>query len=110
MVAVVVIGLVGWMVQARWSRSRGFLLVLGLVVACHLVVEGPRLPLAVAYLAAVLLLARALLAPPPADDAGARHSVVGGIARWVAGLVAIPLIIVPPVLLPVFRLPKPTGP
>jgi predicted dienelactone hydrolase len=110
MVAVVLIGLVGWMVQARWSRSRGFLLVLGLVVAGHLAVEGPRLPLAVTYLAAVLLVARGLRAARPIEAPDGRGSFLGAAARWVVGLVAIPLVLVPPVLLPVFRLPKPTGP
>jgi predicted dienelactone hydrolase len=111
LVAVVLVGIVGWMIQARWSRARPLLLVIALVLACHLAIEGPRLPLAVAYLAAVLLIARALRSPAPAGDSEApRGSALAAVGRWTVGLIGIALIVAPPWLLPVFRLPRPTGP
>ncbi len=111
LVAVLVVSLFGWMIGARGSRAKPLALATGLVLAVHLVVEGPRLPLLAAYLVAGLLLARSLLGREPVpSESPASGSVLPGIGRWAVGLVGAALIIAPPWLLPVFRLPAPSGP
>ena len=105
-VAALAIGLIGWIVNAGWSRSRPFAGVLGVLALAHVLIEGPRLPLAIAYRVAVLLVARALRQRSPGETS---RSFIRRFGRALVGVVALGLVVAPPSLLPVFKLPVPSG-
>jgi predicted dienelactone hydrolase len=110
LIAAVGVGLLGWTAGAVWARTTIAGGLIGAVLAAHLVFEGARLPLAVAYLAAALLTARAFRRRAAGADGGSSGSAVAVVGRGLVGLVTLVLALAPPVLLPVFVLPAPTGP
>lgn len=107
----ILLGLLVIAVGARLVRGTwvgGQVLGGGLVLAlvAHLLVEGVRLPMTAGYLAALVSIAGLFRRPRPAPT----HSRLRAAAGWLGGIVTLALAVAPPWLLPVFELPKPTGP
>ena len=101
------LGLLGWGGWAGRGSRRARLLTGALlaVTVLHLVLEGQRAPMWPAYLGIAALVLGSFRAPQPRPaGTGWRRAL-----RWAGGGLALALIVAPPILLPVMRLPAPTG-
>lgn len=106
LVVAVTIALLLRLVRGRWVGGRLLGGVVALAITIHLVVEGVRLPMAPAYLAALASIA-GLFRDTLARPVRSRWRLV---ATWIGGLLTLALVALPPWLFPIFRLPTPAGP
>lgn len=92
-----------------WRAGRSWAAVLVAVLILHLLVEGPRIPMAGAYLLTGLIAIGAVMAPArkPGHGGGGRLRALG---RVVVSLGLLALAATPAWLLPVIQLPAPGGP
>lgn len=106
--AATLIQLAGGRLPWRAGRSWGVLLVAVLVL--HLLVEGPRIPMAGAYLLTGLIAIGAVTASGRKPISQGRDGTLRALGRVVVSLGLLALAATPAWLLPVIRLPAPGGP
>lgn len=112
----VVLGIVfhllsGWVPGWRFTPWRRLLpVVLTVIAAGHLLVEGVRLMMAPAYLYVVIALMLWVRGRSSAGSPAAPTPWWRTLLRAVATLVVLALVTAPPILLPVMKLPAPHGP